>query len=248
MVPLYPKRVDPVAHNAEAAEDISQPLEQIKLQEANGVRRAIRRALAPLIPAAAIGGLLGAVAGNRMEAQYHEWMDIGHAPSGEIIDVEPAEEEETESSEDGRLSRRSGLLSRAKKTLGEAKKAAKETAENLAKDTETYKKIDAELKRWKELGDKTAFWLPFLMVFLAATILANKIIRDLEALGQSVDPAVAANFRALESTANALVARANALSQAMVDTSGDVRELAEHAQRLVPGLDEAMQSARGKER
>ncbi|MFH0820415.1 MAG: hypothetical protein V1908_01435 [Candidatus Peregrinibacteria bacterium] len=236
------KNPDPVAHNEKVAGNVHQPLEQIKLREVNGIRRAIGRALAPLIPAVAVGIFSGAVVGNAVENEYHELTGYSHNPPSQV-EPAPTPEEENEEETPKQEGRKSESLQKARDTLTDAKKTAQKAIKDAAEHTQVmqkYREVRRELDRWKEIGDKTAYWLPFLMVFLAATLLANKLIRSWERLFEPVDPVVAANLRTLESTANALVARANTLSALGIDTSGEVARLAEHAQRLVPGLDDAM--------
>ncbi|MBI5422028.1 hypothetical protein HZA44_02755 [Candidatus Peregrinibacteria bacterium] len=190
-----------------------QPIERVELEKVNGLRRRLKELLKQ---AAVIGGISlasGGAVGTVSQSKYRDWM--GYHPDQTEMAKPDAPKEAPKVQEEKEAE---GYLEKAKKSLAAAKKIVGEKISDLTESSETvqqYRQTRKELaeikKKFLEVGDKTAFWLPFILTFLASTLLANKIVQVKKLLSERVDPVVERNMTVIESKLNELVDRVNAM-------------------------------------
>lgn len=208
-----------------------EPIEKVKLERVNGLRRRLRELLRHAALITGVGLASGGVAGGVGQSKYRDWMDYhpDEAKVGQSKEApKPQEEKEAE-----------GYLEKAKKSFASAKKIVGEGIGNLTEGSETvqqYRQTRKELseikKKFLEAGDKTAFWLPFVLTFLAAAMLANKILQVKKSLSERIDPVVERNWAAIETKLNQIVERVNAMQTAPAPSAETQAELARELNRL----------------
>lgn len=212
----------------------SHPIEKVELEKVNGLRRRLKELLRHVAVIGGIGLASGGVAGEVGQSKYRNWMDYdpdrvevakADQPEGALKPQEAKGEE--------------GYLKKAKKTLASAKKIVGEKISDLTEGSETiqqYRQARQELaevkKKFLEMGDKTAFWLPFILTFLASTLLANKILQVKKSLFEPVDPVVERNMAVIESKLNELVDRMNAMQTAPAPSVEAQEKLARELNQL----------------
>jgi hypothetical protein len=187
------------------------PIEKLKLEKVNGFRRRMKELFRKIILIGGIGLASGGVAGKMGQDKFRGWMDYDPARVEEVKAETPKAPVEKEPQ---------GYYEKAKRTLAAAKRIVGEKISDVTEHSETvqqYRQMRKELaeikKKFLEAGDKTAFWLPFLLTFLATVMVANKILQVKKSLSESVDPAVERNMARIESKLNELVDRVNGMQE-----------------------------------
>lgn len=210
------------------------PMEKVELEKVNGLRRRLKELLRHVAVIGGIGLASGGVAGEVGQSKYRDWMDY-HPDQVENVKADPLKEapkppEEKEAE---------GYLEKAKKTLASAKKIVGEKISDLTESSQTvqqYRQTRKELaeikKKFLEVGDKTAFWLPFILTFLASALLANKILQVKKSLSERVDPVVERNMSTIESKLNELVDRVNAMKNTSAPSVEAQEKLARELNQL----------------
>jgi hypothetical protein len=203
-----PKESKPSSAERRTAPKQPEQIELLKLKAVNGYRRRIRGILQKWGVVLGLGTLAGAGVGSYAQEKYRKM--TGYDPNPKPTQVAPAEEDlEEEDSE--------GLLDEAKKTLQKAKEWSKKKIDSAFERTklaksyrETKKQVSNKYRGLLKAGDEAAYWMSFLLTFLAATLLASKIIETKKALSQSVDPGVERNLQEIQAKINEVIARINA--------------------------------------
>lgn len=212
----------------------SHPIEKVELEKVNGLRRRLKELLRRAAVIGGIGLASGGVAGEMGQSKYRDWMDY----DPDRVEVAKADQpKEMPKNQEAKVEE--GYLEKAKKTLASAKKIVGEKISDLTESSETvqqYRQTRKELaeikKKFLEVGDKTAFWLPFILTFLASTLLANKILQVKKSLSERVDPVVERNMAAIESKLNELVDRVNAMQTAPASSIEAQEKLARELNQL----------------
>ncbi len=230
-----------------------EPIEPLRLRAVNSIREKVKSTLTRLSLLTVLGGVVGGVVGDQAQDFYRD--KTGYNPSAITALENP---ESTEEIPSGRPKKDSEEVvswrERAQRALENAKKWTGKKAESLAEKSELFQEAKAaqmELRQaynnLLEFGDKTAFWLPFLMTFLATTMLTNKLIKVKKDLFEDTDPIVAKNLEAIERKINELIDRAN---QGENIRPEDVQNLLDQYFEESPDLETAMTaegSGEGKE-
>jgi len=129
---------------------------------------------------------------------------------------------------------KSEALEKAKKMAGEAAGKATEAAQNsnlmqklYGKTLAKYKAVVEDLKELRELGDKTAFWAPFLLMLLSTLIFRSILSMLRGSLTKQKDKNVEKDLATVEAKVNELVAVANGIPLKTVEGALSPTELAE---------------------
>lgn len=194
-----------------SAENTDRPQEigSLRIETINGVRATVKSALGRQIPVLLVAGAVGIGAGGIAQDKYRDF--TGYDPNK--VQEEEINEDERQEEEDKEKPK--GLAAKALQKLKDAKDW---TADKISQTAivKKYKESVQELKdmyqKMLEMGDKVAFWLPFLLTFLATVILANKAIGIKKSLTERADPVVERNMQAMEKKLNELIERVNVVS------------------------------------
>jgi hypothetical protein len=220
---------NPEKPKAKHAKESSGRIEPLKLKEVNSVRHKVNHLLRRMAVVGGLGLATGAGAGAYSQHVYRDWIGYHPEPVAEAV----AEEQIVEAEDPG-------LLDQAEKALSDATQWAREKIGSKAKKNklvQQYRDTKKELLEIKNkmlrLGDKTAFWVPFLLTFLATVVLAGKIIETKKYFSESVDPEVEANLGRIQSKINELVDRVNTMKEKELRSEGVQEGLSDEMARLV---------------
>lgn len=160
-------------------------IEYPKLKKIGGLRNFIQGTLIKLLVITTIATLAGYLGGHTVQKSYRNL--TGYTPEGQVvIEVQEAESDEEE-----------GVMQKIKSMAG----SVKDTSVDLV-----YKAMNPPLKAM----DWAAFWFSFILVFIMAAWLTNKLITlKSNVLTGGVDPTVIKNMKILENKVKELVDNAN---------------------------------------
>ncbi|MBN2096611.1 hypothetical protein JW752_04435 [Candidatus Peregrinibacteria bacterium] len=216
----------------------NEPIEKVKIERVNGFRRRVKSVLKRLGVVGGAGIVAGGLSGQAVQEWYRDLVDYhpDEAVHEQVLTLEEMEAMQGEVPEEVRKPQ--NWKERAKRTYGKAKEWSKkkidsalEKSKLVNKYRETQKELKEAYQNLLEAGDKAAFWFPFLLMFLAASLLTNKIIKVKKDWLEPVDPMVEANMEKLEEKLNELVDRFNEQNPPSLD---EIKELIEeHAQAQV---------------
>lgn len=189
------------------------PIPPLKLVSMNGPAAAMERighymrntAIAAAT-ASAIGAAGGAVAGDAVQDVFRD--KFNYHPDA-LNNFEPEGQGGREGRE-GEIS--GGILGQAKKRTRELLRGAQEAVEETAimqKYREAVRELQEIKKIMLETGDMVAFWAPFILAFLALTILTYKIIRAYIRVSELTDPILAENMKRLADSMNMFISEVN---------------------------------------
>jgi len=213
-----------------SAESTNRPeeIEPLKIEAINGVRATVKSVLSRQIPIIIVAGAVGVGVGGIAQDKYRDF--TGYDP--DKMQDEEIDEDEKQKEED----KPEGLMAKALQKLKDAKDW---TADKISQTAivKKYKESVQELKdmyqKMLEIGDKVAFWLPFLLTFLATIILANKAIKIKKSLTERADPVVERNMQAMEKKLNELIKRVNVVSKQNFVTAEQQVEVMFEMQQLM---------------
>jgi len=193
----------------------TEKVEPLKLEAINGFRARMKRILKKWGGIAVLSSVIGGYAGHKVQESYRG--ATGYNPNKPVPTATTPAKEKPIPTAGGDPDKPKRWRDRAKRWLKKAKEYAHKkfnNAKERSKLVKKYQEAKNELKKayngLLEFGDKTAFWGPFLMMFLATVILSNKVIEVKKRLTQNVDPAVEASLKSIEVKLNELIAAHNA--------------------------------------
>jgi len=193
-----------------------QPLEKLRLERVNGLRRRLKEILKRVVIVTGLGVASGGIAGEVSQHYYRDWMNYHpDQAAGSKVESQAQSAESTEGVE------AKGYLERAKKSLSEARQAVGEKIDSLTENSkmvQQYREIRKELLEIKEKGDKAAFWFPFILTLLAATLLANKILQVKKSLSERIDPVIEKDMGRIAAKLNEIVDTVNAMQAGKVQS------------------------------
>ncbi len=190
-------------------------IEPLKLGAINGFRVRLKRLLKKWGGIAALSTVVGGYAGHSVQENYRE--TTGYNPNKPVPaavtpkDKEPITPKPEKGDKPKRLRDRArSWLKKAKEYAGKKFDNAKERSKLVKKYKETKQGLKKTYDGMLEFGDKSAFWGPFLIMFLATLILTNKMVEIKKGLTQNVDPAVETSLKSIASKVNELITAHNA--------------------------------------
>ena len=204
-------------------ENSDQPIDKLDLKTVNRLRKRIATALKGITITAGLSLTAGHVAGKYTQGEYRE--RTGYRPETPLqTEKKPTEKEEQKEPEKKVIPENETWIEKAKREaeekLEEAKRWARKEINEGPEKIEVIKEYQETVRQMRELkqkiletGDNIAYWLPFLIMFLATVkmarvaMTANKKIRDF------IDPERMKKFDEIEQKTNEIIARVNFLSE-----------------------------------
>ena len=192
------------------------PIEPLRLKEANRIRDRVANALGKAAVVAAFSAGASHMAGNYVESKYRE--ATGYNPEETTQVAEPETKKQTLTSERKEVPKDENWWKRqkreAKEKVDELKKRVNEETDKTVSSLpiiREYQETVRELKEFKrkalETGDKIAYWLPFILTFLAAIKLAKMLVAANKGIRNLIDPERSKKLDATEKKINEMIER-----------------------------------------
>jgi len=208
---------------------LEKPIQNIDLKAVNSLRKRIKRTLTGAAVALSVSGVTAHVAGKYVQGEYRE--STGYSPDEKVVEIEEARErDEKVTVAEKKPPENESWIDKAKREanerLNKAKMWAKKEIDEGPERIEVIKEYKETVRQMKELkhkaletGDDIAYWLPFLLMFLASiklaklTMTANKKIKDF------LDPERMKKLDEVERKTNEIIARVNLLSETVQENA-----------------------------
>lgn len=208
---------------------IDSPIDPLRLKEVNRIRDRIAAALGKAAIVVAVSAGAGAGTGSYVQDKYREITDYSPEETAETEESGPqqqpsAQEEKKEPPKDEKWWDRKKR--EAKEKIGKLKKKVNEetgkkveTLPAIREYHETVRELRELKRKALETGDKIAFWLPFILTFLAAIKLARLLMAANQSIRKLIDPERSKKLDATEKKINEMIERLNALSAKQADAA-----------------------------
>ena len=220
-----------------------EPIESVKIEKVNGWRRKIRNLLKRGVIVFGVGGAVSGLSGKAVQDTYRDWVNYHPEQSTDEQVLTQEEIDSIHSKIPKEIKEPKNWKEHAKKSYNEAKEWSKkkinsalEKSKLINKYRETQRELRETYKNLLEAGDKAAFWFPFLLMLLAATLLTNKIIKVKKDWLEPVDEIVEANMKKLEEKLNELIGEFNEQNSPSLEK---IQNLMEEYSKNTSSLDES---------
>ena len=213
---------------AQPSQSNEKPIEPLKLKAVNGFRARLNAVLKRVGLSVGAGIIAGSLAGSAVQNVYRDitGYDPDNTEEGETEPIAP-EDEKAPQEKGGGI-----IPASIRKKLEEVK----EFVSTKVSKTEILDKYNEVIKIYQNIPeaiDSAAFWGTFALAFLAATLLAGKLMDIKKDLTEAVDPAVVASLKEIQNKMNEIVEKMNAQGTVSEDMKRDMIQM----QKRFEGMD-----------